>query len=192
LVPVAGVAGVGGVLGGLGRAPQLGKAGVEACINAIGGLLILAGAQVNLDVQTRTRRDTYVTFYRGVTYYDGLRAQEEGFDAGGALSRRQSGRAMAPGLYTSRNRAVAVYFAYINSDPFLGAPGQGGPALMTITLSQRTFNEIAMTYGVLDNQPVVGLPFTVPEPHVETFFPYPSLGTLYAYARISIELLPLE
>jgi RHS repeat-associated protein len=68
LVPVAGVAGVGGVRGGLGRAPQLGKAGVEACINAIGGLLILAGAQANVDVQTRRddRQPIYLYHYTRV------------------------------------------------------------------------------------------------------------------------------
>jgi hypothetical protein len=179
----------------LGKLPQIGKAGVEACTNLIGGALAWVLTQANSDTQTRTddkENETFVTFYRGVTYYDGLRAQEEGFDAGGALSRRQSGRAMAPGLYTSRNRDVAVYFAYINSDPFLGSPGQGGPALMTITLPQRTFTDMIATYGVIDNQPVAGLPFTVAEPHVETFFPYPSLGELFANAAMTIELLPLE
>lgn len=182
IVNLAGTAAAGTSTGGAGQLggktlPHLGKAGVEACTNLIGGTLIWLLTRANVDTQTRTQRDdTFVTFYRGVTYYDGLRVQEEGFDAGGALSRRQSGRAMAPGLYTSRNRDVAVYFAYINSDPFLGSPGQGGPALMTITLSQRTFTDMTAKYGVIDTQPVAGLPFTVAEPHVETLFPYPSLG----------------
>jgi RHS repeat-associated protein len=51
-----------------------------------------------------------VTFYRGTTYYDALRAEAEGFSAD-ILQNRQSGRSMDPGLYTSRNPDVARFFA---------------------------------------------------------------------------------
>ncbi|GAB4121779.1 MAG: hypothetical protein Fur005_34570 [Roseiflexaceae bacterium] len=61
---------------------------------------------------------------------------------------------------------------------------------MAITLSQRKFDEIAIKYGVIDNRPVSGLPFDVPEPHVETLFPYSSLAELFANSIITIELLP--
>ena len=147
--------------------------------------------QTRVDTQTRTaQRDTFVTFYRGVTYYDGLRTQEEGFDARGILSQRQLEREMTLGLYTSRNMHVAFYFAYLNAfHPFLGKPGQGGAALMTITLSQRKFNEMSAQYGIIDNRPVEGLPPDVAPPHVETAFPYSSFVELYAHAKIDIQPL---
>jgi hypothetical protein len=137
--------------------------------------------------------DEYLTVTTSnIGYYDGLRAQDEGFDAGGVLSRRQLGREMTPGLYTSRNIEIAKYFAYFNSDPFLGSPGQGGSALLSITLSQKKFQEIASKYGVIDNRPLVGLPDTVPQPHVETVFPYSSLPELHAVSSITVQLLPNE
>ncbi|WP_161668724.1 RHS repeat-associated core domain-containing protein [Kallotenue papyrolyticum] len=177
--------------GGPAAGQALAKAG-QACVGAISALFALLAVDKsieNVDVGVGRQHDTFVTFYRGTTYYDTLRVIDEGFDAGGSLKRRQVGRDMDPGLYTSRNREVARYFAYLNSDPILGFPGQGGGALLKITLSQRKFAEIASKYGVVDNRPVMGLPEYIPQPHVETLFPYHSLPELYANAHITLEEL---
>ena len=116
------------------------KKALEACMTLLAYLAIESAEE---HIQTRTHQNTLVVFFRGVTYYDGLRTQEEGFNAEDILNKRQEGRAMIPGLYTSRNKHVAEYFAYFNSDPFLGSPGQGGAALLTITLSQKKFQELS-------------------------------------------------
>ena len=130
--------------------------------------------------------DATVTFYRGTTYYDALRAEAEGFNAS-ILEQRQSGRQFDPGLYTSRNRDVAIYFAYYNAGMHAG---QGGAALMSITLKESKFEEMAAIYGVIDDRPVAGLPPWVPEPHVETLFPFASLPALDANDVVTVEQLP--
>ena len=145
--------------------------------------LVFVGKPNSLDED----RDNYVSFYRGTTYYDALRTQAEGFDAQSSLSKRQIGRQMTPGLYTTRNRELAKYYAYLNSDPYIGFPGQGGPALIEIKLSENKFREISSKYGVIDNRSIEGIPEQVPLPHLETLFPYASLPELYSNAQITVE-----
>ena len=125
--------------------------------------------------------DSIISFYRGTTYYDALRDQAEGFSAA-RLAQRQLGRQMDPGLYTSQNSFVADYFAYYNAGVY---SGQGGAALLEITLPTETFERIASKYGVVE-RPVSGLPGAVPQPHTETLFPYAAMPELYESAKITV------
>ena len=136
------------------------------------------------------QNDPLEDFFRGTTYYDALRSESEGL-LNSALTSRQSGREMDAGLYTSRNHELAKYFAYYNSDTLTGYPGQGGPAILTITIKFKKFLEIMVKYGVIDNRPVGGVPTSVRGAHVETLFPYASLAELQANSVISVEQLPL-
>lgn len=126
-------------------------------------------------------------FFRGTTYYDALRAQSEGF-LNEALKHRQRDREFDPGLYTSRNRAVAEFFGRHNAGDF---PGQGGFAMVTIVLRSEDFASMELRYNIQDNRPVTqGIPDIVPGPHVETLFPYESLPELFMLARTTVEPLP--
>ncbi len=135
----------------------------------------------------KSKSDTIETFYRGTTYYDAIRVTQGGFNVDDSLSRRQRGREMIPGLYTSRNVAVARYFAYFNANEY---SGQGGPAILVIALSSSDFREMKSKYRIIDNNPVAGLPASVWQPHVETIFPYETLSELFARATVTVIELP--
>lgn len=135
-----------------------------------------------------------VILYRGQTYYDALRVEEEGFLVA-ALQQRQKCRELehGSGLYTTSNRDLAVFYSKLSAEEF---SGQGGAGLITITLSQQAFDEIVATYGVLVDVPILTgtsdfKRFGVPEPYVETLFPYASLDALNASAQITVERVPL-
>ena len=137
-----------------------------------------------------TNDNSQMVFYRGNTYYDLLRTRDEPIeDVIDVLSQRQQHRDIEQGVfYTSVNRDVALAFGFIEAG---NRPGQGGVGLMTIVLSSSDFLRISAAYGVVHNQPIEGLPPAVPQPHVETLFPFTSLPDLFTVSLISVELIPM-
>ena len=133
--------------------------------------------------------DVQVTLYHGTTYYQALRWQSDLAAAVASITSRQSGRDFDPGLYTSTNYWVAKRFGDITvyGPPSDYGTSQGGGAIMTFMLAQSVLNEMIVAFGVQHNRPITGGGLReVPPPHVETYFPYPSIPSLFAVSTLTI------